>query len=286
MVSVRKSFAACFQNFRKWTSNPRLIIILLLLITFANIAEQGVRLFAQTTRICVSAGMFPFLMSDWYQLFIIMLGLVMLFCDAPFLDDQQPYVVLRTGRRCWLVGQILYIFLGSAVYFFVVWLLSVLFLLPNVAFSAQWGKIIRTIVETNAAGQYQIPITFSKQIIQMFGPVQATGISFFMSWLVGSFLGLLMFVINMHTNRAVGALAASGVVLFEVVALNGGNSLYTLRFFSPVSWASLDILDFTGTAQNPSFGYAVTVLVGMIIVLIVLAVLSMRKKAIDVLPQI
>lgn len=286
MDSVRKSFAACFQNFRKWTSNPRLLIILLLLVTFINIAEQGVRLFAQYAHIAVSACTFPFIMSDWYNLFIIMLGLVMLFCDAPFLDDQQPYVVMRTGKKCWLAGQILYIFLGTAVYFLVVWLISVLLLLPDAAFSTQWGKIIRTLAETDAAGQFPIPMQFPSRIVQMFSPLQATGLSFFMSWLVGSFLGLLMFVINMHASRAVGALAASGVVLFEVLALNEGADLYKLRFFSPVSWAALDILDFTGTSQNPSFGYAVAVSTGMILLLIVLAVLSMHKKTIEVLPQI
>lgn len=286
MDSVRKSFAACFQNFRKWSSNPRLIVILLLLITFINIAEQGIRLFAQSAHIAVSACVFPFIMADWYQLFIIMLGLVMLFCDAPFLDDQQPYVVIRTGKHCWLAGQILYIFFGSAVYFLVVWLLSTMLLLPNVAVSSQWGKIIRTLAETNAGDQFNIGLTFQKHIVQQLSPIQAVGLSFLMSWLAGSFLGLLMFVINMHTSRAVGALAASGVVLFEIMALNGGYNLYTLRFFSPVSWASLDILDFTGTAQNPSFTYAVAVLAGLIVVLIVLAVLSMRKKTIEVLPQI
>lgn len=287
MDNVRKAFAACFQNFRKWTSNPRILIILLLLITFINIAEQGIKLFAQYVHIAVSACVFPFIMAHWYQLFIIMFGLIMLFCDAPFLDDQQPYVVIRTGKRCWLTGQILYIFLGSAVYFLVVWFLSILVLFPNVAFSAQWGKIIRTLAETDAGAQFHINLIFQQSIVRQFSPLQAVGLSFFLSWLAGSFLGLLMFVINMHTSRATGALIASGVVLFEIIAYEGGGfNLYLLKYFSPVSWASLNLLDFTGTSQNPPFGYAVIILTVMNLVLIILAFLSMRKKNIEVLPQI
>lgn len=286
MDSIRRSIAASFQNFRKWTSSPRILIILFLLITFINLSEEGIRLFSQSVHIAVSVWTFPFLMSDWYDLFIFMLGLVMLFCDAPFLDDQQPYLIMRTGKKCWLAGQILYIFLGSAVYFLAVWGISILLLLPNVAFSTQWGKIIRTLSATDVGANFNISLQFSSRVVQRFQPLQAMGLSFLLSWLVGSFLGLLMFVINMNTSRAVGALTAAGVVLLEVMALSGGYDLYALRFFSPVSWASLDLLDFTHTAQNPSFEYAVVVLICMIFILIVLAVLSMRKKAIEVLPQI
>lgn len=79
MGSIRKSFAACFQNFRKWAANPRIYIILLLLFTFINISEQGLKPFLQTVNLPITPCLFPFIMSDWYQLFIIMLGLIMFF---------------------------------------------------------------------------------------------------------------------------------------------------------------------------------------------------------------
>ena len=30
---------------------------------------------------------------------MLFLGVVLLFCDAPFIEDEQPYIMLRSGRR-------------------------------------------------------------------------------------------------------------------------------------------------------------------------------------------
>ena len=62
-------------------------------------------------------------------------GLILLLCDAPFIESDHPALLLRSGRRTWTAGQVLYIAGTSAVYFAVVYLLTVLVLLPHVALS-------------------------------------------------------------------------------------------------------------------------------------------------------
>lgn len=57
---------------------------------------------------------------------MLFLGVVLLFCDAPFIEDEQPYIMLRSGRRIWFIGQMLYIVVASVLYLIVLYFISVL----------------------------------------------------------------------------------------------------------------------------------------------------------------
>jgi hypothetical protein len=217
-------------------------------------------------------------------LLLIMLGIVLLFCDAPFIDAHQPYVIIRSGKRDWLLGQILYIMLASTLYFLFIALISVLMLMPNLTFSSQWGKILGTLALTDAGNQFEIGLPISYQLQLTYTPIAAMVWSFFMNWLVGTFLGLLMFVFNMHFKREIGAVVATALVFLEYFCFEANGFL--LFSLSPVSWASLDNLDTSHTSALPSLTYAVTALLGLNLMLMLLAVLSIRKKNIDVLPPV
>src|SRR5699024_1005021 len=92
----------------------------------------------------VGPWVFPFLLAEPYSRLMVMLGLILLLCDAPFIESDHPALLLRSGRRTWTAGQVLYIAGTSAVYFAVVYLLTVLVLLPHVGFEPGWGKVIHT----------------------------------------------------------------------------------------------------------------------------------------------
>lgn len=105
-----------------------------------------------------------------------------------------------------------------------------------------------------------------------------------MNWLVGTFLGLLMFVLNMRFTREIGAVVAAALVFLQYFCFEANGFL--LWHFSPVSWASLGNLDITHTSALPSLTYAVSVLIGLNLILILLAVLFFHRKDIDVLPPV
>ncbi len=263
-------------GFRKWTNNPRFYIIVALNLVFIHSILKQVLDVVHASGQPVSPWFFPFLTTNDQMLLVMLLGVMLLFCDAPFLDSGQPYILLRTGKPRWLVGQILYIALGTAVYFLVLLLICFFWLLPNATFEADWGRVYFSIAHS---GRPIVP----DRILQLFAPPAAIALSFLMVWLVGVFLGLLMFFLNMRFKRATGGVVATALVLFHFLAVYLPPSFTN---FSPVSWGSLMMIDLTGVSKHPSLGYCIGVLCGLIALLIVGLFLTFRKKNIDVLPPI
>lgn len=103
-------------------------------------------------------------MSDDHVVLIASLGALLLFCDAPFIDSEQPYIVLRSGRKKWVAGQIAYIAISSALFTLFLYLLTLLLLLPWLEFSTEWGKAIGTLAQTTTGYDLGITITFDRYI--------------------------------------------------------------------------------------------------------------------------
>ncbi|MCB8818087.1 hypothetical protein [Desulfosporosinus shakirovi] len=284
MGNVSKIITCCIQNLRKWSANPRLYVLGLLIIGFLCDYIPPITKFSMAVQVPATPWVFPYLTLDAMLLFMLMLGIVLLFCDAPFIDAHQPYVIIRSGKTNWLLGQISYIMLASALYFLFIVFVSVLMLLPNLTFSFEWGKIWGTLALTNAGNQFKIILPVSYQLQLNYTPIAAMAWSFLLNWLIGTFLGLLIFVLNMRFTREIGVIVSSALAFLPYFCFDV-NSFLLFRL-SPVSWASLGILDTTHTTALPSITYAVSVLIGLNLILILLANMFIRKKDINVLPPV
>lgn len=291
MYKGRSILTSSLQNFRKWPSNPRIYVIAALLIVFISSDVFPIAHFSDAVHVNVAPWVFPFLMSDNVTMIVVMLGIVFLFCDAPFIDATQPYLVVRAGRRNWFVGQIVYIMSASALYLLYVLLLSFVFFIPHIAFVNDWGRMISTLALNGQQGvpmykqAYNIPLSFSAYITGNYLPIAAMGWSLLITWLESVFLGLLMFLLNMHINRVAGAAVAVGLILLGDFVYQFGN-VYLALYFSPLSWVNLNVMDATGLSQSPSKLYALVVLFILAAVLAVFAIVTEKKQNIDVIPQI
>ena len=102
-------------------------------------------------------------------------------------------------------------------------------------------------------------------------------------WLLGALLGLVLFVLNLTVNRSAGAICAAALAIFPLFVERAG---WWMHYISPVSWASLSVVDLTGTTAFPSLGYALAVLAGGNALLALLAFLAMGRRDIDVLKSV
>ena len=127
----------CFQNLRKWSSNYRVWVIAILLIILTHNFTKEIVDFAREINIDVSPWIFPFLFTQKFIKLLFFFPLILLFSDAPFIDDNQPYIIARSGRTSWSIGQIGYIFIASAVYFIFLMFLTVIINLPNIQFTTE-----------------------------------------------------------------------------------------------------------------------------------------------------
>jgi len=282
MRRTLSALSCCTLNLRKWPANPRIYVLALLLIGYLNLVIRPVADFAGSVGVPATPWIFPYLSLDRLTLMLVMLGVVLLFCDAPFIDAHQPYVLIRAGKRDWLWGQILYIMLASLCYFLFVAVVSALLLLPHLTFASGWGKIWGTLAQTDAGSHLQLAVSYSLQV--NYTPLAAMAWSLLLSWLAGVFLGLLLFVLNMRLARELGAVVGATLALLQFFCRDANGFL--LYYFSPLSWASLGNLDVTQISLLPSTTYAACVLVALNIILIVLADLLLRQKDIDIMPPL
>ncbi|MBX4262782.1 hypothetical protein KTC96_23270 (plasmid) [Clostridium estertheticum] len=284
MNNISKYISISSNNIRRWLINPRIYILATLLSILLWNYLSPILNFSNSMRYRVTPWIFPFISDFAYTHMMMMFGIVFLFCDAPFMNEGQPYFLIRCGRTQWAMGQVFYIMIGTLIYFLFISFVSILMISTNLFFSNSWGKILGTLAQSTAGQAFNIQLPISYTIQSLYTPIQAFGLSFMLQWCAGTILGLIMFVINVYGKQSIGSIVASVIVLFDI-AIEYEFKPYAYHF-SPVSMARLTILDPSGLSQRPTIIYACVFLAVAITLLSIIAVLSVHKREIQVLPPI
>ncbi|MCM1212966.1 MAG: hypothetical protein NC331_11010 [Lachnospiraceae bacterium] len=221
----------------------------------------------------VTPWLFPFYISS-PTMFIIVGSLgILLYSDAPFMDGQSAFLMIRTGRRNWIWGQILYIWISALLY--AIWncLGSLLFILPYLSLEEGWGAVLWTMADN--PGLYNMVgtgVSFvpAADIMDRLTPLQAMFFAVLLYWLGTALIGMIILFFRVRTGGLSGTAvcgALTGLAYFSCY-LGPIAYGYWLRYLSPVSWFTPKALDMTGSGQYPSLGYA------LMAYLILLAVLT------------
>lgn len=284
---LKSIFSICTQNFRKWQTDYRVWCIAITITAVIAIYIDDLRAVIAVTGTEMPVWVFPFLYVQDYSKLIFTLPVVLLFCSAPFLDGNQTFVFMRTGRVKWLCGQVLYIVSASAVYYLFVLVMSLLITGIYGGFSGftnEWGETLKMIAAAPTL-QGKLPVVgtrLSLFVLTFFKPLQAVWFTFLMSWLGGIFIGLTIFAFNLISGtKYLGVSISSFFVLFSYIIGNEGYGLGLIKY-SPMSWITLDKIDVGRTTKNPSFTYSVCVFAGLIAVLTAVILIFGRKKSLDV----
>lgn len=278
-----RAFRICMQNIRKWRANKRVIMCICFALLFTYYYTDGLRMLSDSLGLKMSPWIFPFLITFRYIKILFMAIVIFIFCDAPFIDSNQSYVVLRSGRRAWNTGQILYVFAGSFIYCIILLAGTILLNIRHISWSNVWGKVLGVaatdVGKLDALGKYYTTIRVPAIVVRYYSPAQAMFFAFLLMWLSYIFIGLLIYVLNIVTNTQVaGALVAGFLVL--LTAFVDGAPLFNR--FSPISWNSLNNIDVGGLTAYPRITYVLGAYVVMIVLLIAITYVVLPKKEIIV----
>lgn len=279
MRSIRTIFYISFQNIRKWKTDYRvwMLAILILLITHGQISE--ISRAAAYIGTAQTPWIYPFLYAQFYMKLIYTLPLLLLFCDAPFLDNNQGFLISRTGRTKWCFGQLLYIVLTSALYYLFIIFLTILFPLFQMDWTADWGAILQTLSRTNVMGELEITtFTINQNVLAYFTPFQAMWFTFLVSWLSGVFLGFLVYACNICLQKKIfGGMVGGFLILLSAFLSNENPTGKGASYFSPMSWNTLNQIDIANMTNSPSFSYVMTFYLAGSALLIGIILLVNRK---------
>lgn len=279
--SIRSVVSICAQNFRKWTTDYRMWTVAAVVIVSTFIFADDVHRNAVRLGSDMSVWIFPFLYTKDMMIPVFTMPVVLMFCNAPFTDKNQTFVMTRTTRVKWLCGQILYIISASAVYFLFVFLICVLSTVFIAEPTLDWGGTLYSLAFGKQSWEDVPWVVIPKLIIEYFTPVQACVFTFLLSWLGGIFLGMIVFFLNLVTQtRSIGTVTATAFVVWAFwLKLIAGMGRH--RKLSPLSWITVDEIDVGGITVYPTFPYCLTVFLVLITVMIIGVFIFGRKKNLD-----
>jgi hypothetical protein len=205
---------------------------------------------------------------------VIQFGVVLLFCNAPFVSANSAFVIIRTGYKKWFAGQILYVFFASFLYTSFVFLSTVISVLPNLTFEKNWGKVFATLAQTS----HDVPFNFEYGMHLKYDVSGAIVHTMLLLFLFSFMLGMLIFLLNSFINKASGMIASTSIILFSFAAdWSTWNPISIIRI-SPSSLTALMNLDNKGFSEYPSLNYAYMALLSMSALFIILTFIVIMTK--------
>lgn len=288
MPNFRQSLRCAGLTLAKWSATPRILSLFVIIAAFLAYHAHSLVQFAAAEGRPLAPWVFPHLLTP-AMLLVYGSFTLLLYCDAPFMDNHTPFVIVRSGRVAWLYGQLIYIIVAGLIYTLYFILASIFVLAPNLTFANDWGVILKTLAANPSAGrQHNLVLTvfISEAIVQQFSPLQAMLISLGLFWLTSVFTGLLIFTINLATGRSGGLCAAGAFICMSYFAGIQGRFVFGewISYLSPLSWASLHNIrwnggiDLIGGLTQPTAAYAVGCLAGSSVLMAISARIIIARQ--------
>lgn len=176
-------------------------------------------------------------MTNHFMCGAIGLSAVYLFSNAPYLNRNGMYQMIRQGKYKWLLSQLGSIILSgfsfTAVLFFTGWIR----MLPHMDWTLSWGRMMKTLAVTNAASQLNVTFVLKPSFMQSMEAWQAGFLAFMLDSFVFILIGFLLLAIGLLCNRMT-ALIFTGILAIVPFVTNSWNLSRHLmiNLFSPVSW--------------------------------------------------
>lgn len=273
--NFRCVFGIALRNIRAWAQNFRMLMLLLLLCASVSqfcteINDFSLSIGTQTNIL----GVLPYMYSSnkpYFRL-IIQLGIILMFSNAPFRNDNSLFCVMRAGYKKWCIGQILYIVFASLIYVFSLFLLTNLFCIQTLGCSFSWGKTFATLRLTT---NFVYPITEKIQLL--YNPLEAFLHTVFLIFMLSIFFGLLIFLLSSLIGKSSGIIISVLLVLLGLMP-DFCSAPALIAKLSPCSLTQISLLDKTGMTLYPSVAYAYTILGILIVVLFAANILVYSNK--------
>ncbi len=219
----------------KWYKSPKILMLFFFIITIIYQAAAPALQVSQQLGYRIAPWVYPMLFYHSYTQLVLSFSLILLFSNAPFIDVNQRYIMIRSGKRMWVNACMWYIILASAIFNIVVLLLSILSILPNTFLTLEWGKVITSIAYLPASAK--TPFYVSKALITTYSPLEAVLHSLSLQFLLDIFLGEVMFIFNYLFYKPIGTIISVAVVLSRLMISDKWS------FISPATIANLDMID-------------------------------------------
>lgn len=280
MHSLRVITGVVKQQLRRECLSMRALVVAMLSLALLARIMVPVAQMARETGYGVTPAGPIFVFSAIYYTFlsvVMLLGVVLLFSGAPYLEASQTWYILRAGKCKWLIGQMIALIVLSIGYV-LLWLVgSVAPFLGNMEWKMEWGTIWSTLAYTNAGSAYGNVLEVSANLIKQYRVADALWLSCALRIGVTLLIALTVFFGNLFFRAPIGTCAGFLLAFEDLYAINGGIG-YWFYWLSPATMGRLSMLDPTRTFLMPGPQDALLILYGLDLLLILCIILFGRRR--------
>lgn len=217
--------------------NIRFFALLMIAVCIMDMYLSTARMASERIGDKINFTMLPFLWDDIYANKILFLLVLFFYSNVPFMERNQLYIVMRTGKERFGRRNVVYILLSSFLLNVSLLVISVAELLSVADFSNEWTKAARMIALTDAGSEMMFGIDYG--MIKSFSPWGLLGRSFLTGWLVTAVVAMFMYVASLWGKKALAYGIAACVVMlpqFTVQVLEMFGPHRKTVYFSPAEW--------------------------------------------------
>ena len=209
----RQAMIYAVYNFRRWHKNPRIIIAFFL--TFIVCFLLTDRLLDYSYGYGTTLQIFePFIWTfgDSNSILLMSLFTLILFADMPFLTSGLPFFLMRSSKKSWLAGQIIYIF-GTCLIYMLFILLSTIFLCCQNAFAGNiWSKTAAILGYSGDGELLSVPVTV--KTLEMSRPYTCALTVFALMLIYMLVIVFVMFLFSIVKGRRAGTVSVLAFSLY------------------------------------------------------------------------
>lgn len=190
-------------KFKSWSTNPMIYLGFFLGMSFSLTDTLEIARTSKRTGewICMMEPTVVAGSSAWQSLFLL-LGVLMILSDSPFINELTPAVVLRTSRKRWFAAQIGYIWAVCALYYLFIAIFSMLICMPYAYPENVWSHLLYAVANGEL---YGTGIEFSNvAFLRANPPLYAFAITICFQITYAATLELILFFINTRAFRSGG----------------------------------------------------------------------------------
>ena len=284
MDSIKKMIGILKGSFRRIVREPRFYVAFLWFALLISGVLSTVRTLCIATGIPSSPWLLPLLTDETGNQMFIIIGALILFCDAPFLNAFSGWQILRAGRKKWFWGNMAYIWLLALLYAAGLALIPVLMLIPHVGWTESWGKILGSLAQTSAAAQLGMK-NLNYLTMAQYESFQAMLLTCAAIWMNAALIGMVNYVFNLY-RRGAGAVVSAVIGLSPLLLIRLASNHRIAYYISPPLWMNPSVYRYKEYGVGPTPAYAFGVLLGVIFFCMVWSYWAIRRKDLNMIEEV
>ncbi len=228
-----------WHQFRRMITSARFYVVIAILAAILWSFFGGVPAYLRLWEVRLQANelFILYTSSELSQRFLLFASLLLL-GDAPFLREGLSYQLIRSNKRHWYLGQLLYCGMITVAYLLITYLLLLCFTGGNVSFENAWSLPFRqecSYVEQDIPSLEPLGIKMGVDFTGNFllgKPYAMLGLSFLYSFFLILTTCIIGMILNLQFRTGVGMATA---VVFAVARALGGKVPLLSSVINPIS---------------------------------------------------